>query len=238
VVCPDVVADARATLERFKIWQEAIRQTGLPLAFVGQDGAEDLDIPWENFACWFIGGSTRWKLSQASADLALEAKRSGQWLHMGRVNSLRRLQAAFDMGCDSTDGSSHSMFGDKYIYRDLAWLVRLHDQPVLWRLDRWSSTTACATPVVGGALTVLACCGWPATGAKASPGGPGRRQPAPSMSAWGPCSWSFARCEPPVSPPLRGVPMSSPMVSLAGIPGTLSPEAARIRWLRGQDLQD
>ncbi len=32
--------------------------------------------------------------------------------------------------------------------------------------------------------------------------------------------------------------MSSPMVSLAGIPGTLSPEAARIRWLRGQDLQD
>lgn len=133
VVCPDVVADARATLERFKIWQEAIRQTGLPLAFVGQDGAEDLDIPWENFACWFIGGSTRWKLSQASADLALEAKRRGQWLHMGRVNSLRRLQAAFDMGCDSTDGSSHSMFGDKYIYRDLAWLLRLHDQPVLWR---------------------------------------------------------------------------------------------------------
>ncbi len=132
VVCPDVVADARATLERFQVWRDTIRPTGLPLAFVGQDGAEDLDIPWKEFLCWFVGGSTRWKLSQASADLVDEAKRRGCWVHLGRCNSQRRLQAAYDMGCDSVDGSSYSMFGDKYIHRDLKFLVRLHRQPVLW----------------------------------------------------------------------------------------------------------
>lgn len=101
VVCPDVVADAAATLERFEEWKPELRAAGVPVAYVGQDGQEDLPVPWDRFACLFIGGSTRWKLSEASADLMREAKARGLWVHMGRVNSRRRLEAAYRAGCDS-----------------------------------------------------------------------------------------------------------------------------------------
>lgn len=132
VVVPDVVADARATLEMFERWKDEVRGYGHPLAFVGQDGAEDLDIPWGEFGAWFIGGSTEWKLSLASDDLAAEAKRRGKHVHMGRVNSLRRMRIAFDFGCDSVDGSSMSKFGEKYIGRFCRWVAALNAQPVLF----------------------------------------------------------------------------------------------------------
>ena len=110
VVVPDVVADAKATLERFDEWALEVRVTGQPLAFVGQNGAEGMDIPWSEFDAWFIGGSTEWKLSQASVDLVAEAKARGKWVHCGRVNSMKRLAWAYRIGCDSCDGSSYSRF--------------------------------------------------------------------------------------------------------------------------------
>ncbi len=131
-VCPDVVADAVGTLNRFDEWSGEVAATGLPVAFAGQDGIERFPIPWDRFAAWFIGGSTRWKLSQASADLAVEAKVRGKWVHMGRVNTLRRLTAAYQMGCDSIDGSSMSMYGDKYIHRFCSWMRGLEIQPTFW----------------------------------------------------------------------------------------------------------
>src|SRR5262249_30611254 len=53
VCCPDVVGNARATLALFKEWQEEIAAIGVSLAFVGQDGAEAIEIPWKCFGCWF-----------------------------------------------------------------------------------------------------------------------------------------------------------------------------------------
>jgi len=107
-VCPDVVADARATLALWPWWACLIRSKGLPAAFVLQDGQEDEAMP--DADAYFIGGSTDWKLSTQAADLAAEAKRRGKWLHCGRVNSLRRLRLAYRMGCDSVDGSGYSRF--------------------------------------------------------------------------------------------------------------------------------
>jgi hypothetical protein len=130
VACPDVVADAAATLARFDQWHAEVAAAG-PVAFVGQDGQESLPLPWDRFACLFVGGSTDWKLSNAAHDLALEAKRRGKWVHLGRCNSFRRTQLAFDMGCDSIDGSSFSMFGDTYIRRQLRFMRRLPEQPSL-----------------------------------------------------------------------------------------------------------
>jgi hypothetical protein len=121
VCCPDVVGKARETLESFEVWRGEIAARGLPVALVGQDGAEDLELPWDCFDAWFVGGSTRWKLSAASADLIGEAKRRGKHCHMGRVNSRRRLRIAGGMGCDSVDGSSLSMYGDKYIHKFCRW---------------------------------------------------------------------------------------------------------------------
>ncbi len=154
VVCPDVVANARATLAQFPWWRLELAAAGVPVALVGQNGAEDLPIPWDDFDCWFIGGDTRWKLSQASADLAAEAKARGKWVHMGRVNSLRRLEAAYLMGCDSVGGSSMSMFGDKYIHQFVRWVRGLQTQPLLFGGPS-RSTTECGTSGCGGETSML-----------------------------------------------------------------------------------
>lgn len=121
VVCPDVVCNARLTLFNFDVWLPELNEAGVPIAFVAQDGQENLDLPVEKFDCLFIGGSTKFKLSQAAGDLAQEAKMNGKMVHMGRVNSRKRMETAMSMGCDSVDGSSLSMFGDKYIRKFCEW---------------------------------------------------------------------------------------------------------------------
>jgi hypothetical protein len=140
VACPDVVGDARATLRRFAEWEPELRLAGVPVAFVLQDGAEDRSLPAAE--CYFVGGTTRFKLSEAAGSLMAEGKRRGSWVHMGRVNSRRRLMTALEAGCDSVDGSSLSMYGDKYIHKFCAWCRQLEasrrEQPVLSFGDRGS----------------------------------------------------------------------------------------------------
>jgi hypothetical protein len=99
-VAPDVLADAAATLHREEISRMLgwIRHLGLPVAHVAQDGQEALPVPWDDFDALFIGGSTAWKLGPAARLLVAEAKARGQWVHMGRVNSLRRLRYASAIG--------------------------------------------------------------------------------------------------------------------------------------------
>jgi hypothetical protein len=110
VVCPDRVGDARATHALFRKWEEEVRTAG-PVAFVLQDGQEDLPLP--DADCYFVGGSTRWKLGR-------------------RVNSLRRIEAAYRLGCGSVDGTGMSRWGDAHLAKFCARLRRLQRQPVLW----------------------------------------------------------------------------------------------------------
>jgi hypothetical protein len=135
VACPDVVGDAVGTLAMFDRWEPELRSV-VPVAFVLQDGQEQLPVPWERMDAAFIGGSTRWKLSQHAADLGAEAKDRGLWLHMGRVNSLKRMRTALEFGCDSIDGGQFSRFGDVKLERGLEWLRAEMDrqkQPNLWK---------------------------------------------------------------------------------------------------------
>lgn len=104
MVAPDVVGDAEATLALSLPYLPTIRQLGFKAAYVSQDGATD-DLPWDQFDCLFVGGTDAWKLSEASYELAAEAKARGKWTHMGRVNSLRRMRAAAVSGFDSCDGT-------------------------------------------------------------------------------------------------------------------------------------
>jgi hypothetical protein len=122
VAAPDVVGDARATLDRFWDWRWEIVGRGLPVALVGQDGAEALELPWDALDALFIGGSTAWKLSASAEQLAIEARARGKWVHMGRVNSRKRLRHAIEIGCDSIDGTGWSMFPDKYLANGLRWI--------------------------------------------------------------------------------------------------------------------
>jgi hypothetical protein len=119
VTAPDVVADAKATLTRFKMWQPVIRYFGYPVALVAQDGLEHLEIPWVEIDCLFIGGSTEWKIGPAAARIVREAKLRGKLVHMGRVNTRKRLNYAISIGCDSIDGTGIGRFRD----RELPWAL-------------------------------------------------------------------------------------------------------------------
>ena len=120
VTAPDVVADAAATLRQFSMWANVLDYYALPIAFVAQDGQEDLPIPWNRIRCLFIGGSTRWKLGSHARRLIQEAKERGKWVHVGRVNTLRRMWLFSATGVDSFDGTAFSKLPDKFI----PWMLR------------------------------------------------------------------------------------------------------------------
>jgi hypothetical protein len=108
VVVPDVVADARRTLEVFRYWQ--FRLGAWPLALACQDGQENLDIPWDDIDAVFIGGTTSWKLSVHAAAIIKAAKAVGTWVHVGRVNTPARFEYFESLGADSMDGTGLSRF--------------------------------------------------------------------------------------------------------------------------------
>lgn len=112
---PDVVSDHHATLELFRQWIPIYTELGYPAAFVLQDGIGGAgDVPWSDIAAVFIGGSTRFKYSDVVRQIVNEAKRRGKWVHMGRVNTLKRIVYAASIGCDSTDGTRFQRFKDAY----------------------------------------------------------------------------------------------------------------------------
>lgn len=130
VVLPDgvVVGDARGTLNQFPAWAADIRDAGFPVALVAQNGLESMlhDVPWGLVDVLFIGGSTEWKLSDAARCCAVEARARGKMVHMGRVNSFRRMARAAEMMCDTADGT-FLMFGPKTnLPRLLTWLDMLN----------------------------------------------------------------------------------------------------------------
>jgi hypothetical protein len=130
VACPDAVADCTTTRERFGRWGPIIRSCGLPVGYVFQDG--ECDIPWDRIDALFIGGSTEWKLSQQTDEAIAEAKRLGKWVHVGRVNTLRRMRHFHEVGVDSFDGTAFSKWPDKYFPLALRWLWKLDREPRLF----------------------------------------------------------------------------------------------------------
>lgn len=102
-VAPDVVGDAVQTLEMFRPWSVRIRSLGYRVAYVAQDGAELYGLP--DADALFIGGSTEWKLSGEAGAMIQRARARGMWVHMGRVNSRKRIAHAQRWGCDSVDGT-------------------------------------------------------------------------------------------------------------------------------------
>lgn len=163
VAAPDVVGDARGTLGLF--WQWENLRADFPLAFVLQNGQHADELP--DADCYFVGGClecqhckrtepaarlgdrcvgcqrrlTEWKLGPAAASLCAAVKRQDKQLHMGRVNSLRRLRVAHDRGCDSVDGSGYSRFAavarskgrrDMLLERHLSFVRELEGSPTLF----------------------------------------------------------------------------------------------------------
>jgi hypothetical protein len=105
VTVPDVVGDALQTLDNWRHWVRYFE--GWPLAFVAQDGQENLNMP-TNFDTLFVGGSTKWKESQGAIDCIKRAQKMRKHIHIGRVNWQRRynlfnvLDGSILFTCDGT----------------------------------------------------------------------------------------------------------------------------------------
>ena len=102
---PDIVGDHSATLQRWRKYAKVVKDLGYRTAFVLQDGATFSELPIIEMDALFIGGSTDFKLSNECKQIVKDCKNEGKWVHMGRVNSQRRMQIAYEWGCDSVDGT-------------------------------------------------------------------------------------------------------------------------------------
>ena len=102
---PDVVGDWEATLVRSLPVLPLLRAAGFPAAIVVQDGATPESVPWDEVDAVFVGGSTEWKLSPVVGEILDRAIELGKWTHVGRVNSIRRMVAASELGAYSVDGT-------------------------------------------------------------------------------------------------------------------------------------
>lgn len=127
---PDVVGNAVATLDKYRFYAWRIKALGYPVALVGQDGLESLPWPPE-YDAFFVGGSTEWKMSDAADWCIAKAKASGAWVHVGRVNSQRRIRHFQLVGVDSCDGTALA-FAPNERMRELNTAIQ---QPPLFEME-------------------------------------------------------------------------------------------------------
>jgi len=129
---PDVVGDWVATLDRWPKHYRQVTDLGYEPAFVLQDGISVADVPWDALGAVFVGGSTGWKLSEHARIIVAEAKSRHKWVHMGRVNSFRRMELARAWGCDSVDGTYIAFGPDVNTPKLVKMLERLKNQHALF----------------------------------------------------------------------------------------------------------
>lgn len=122
ITIPDVLGDSDGTLRLFDQWKDRVKEYQLPIALVAQDGLKHSQVPWDEIDALFIGGSTHWKLGQTVVELVSAAKSKSKWVHMGRVNSNKRLHWATQIGCDSADGTGYAKFSNAMLPRAIEYL--------------------------------------------------------------------------------------------------------------------
>jgi hypothetical protein len=131
-VAPDTPLDAAATLGLSLPWLDKIRELDIPAAFAAQDGSERPGmVPWDALDVLFLGGSTAWKTGPAARRLAAQALERGKRVHLGRVNSRKRLGLAAWIGCHSVDGTFLTYAPDLNLARLLGWVNDLDQAPYL-----------------------------------------------------------------------------------------------------------
>jgi len=122
VTAPDVVANHKETIKLFKQYKTKLKEYNLPIAFVLQNGSNLKNIPLDDVDALFIGGTTEWKLGKTARDITYKAKELNKWIHMGRVNSYKRLNYAISIGVDSIDGMKYSRFSDTFMNETIEFL--------------------------------------------------------------------------------------------------------------------
>ncbi len=122
-VCPDEMCNPTETLKKYNEYSGRIRSLGYKVAFVAQDGQENLDFPPE-FDWLFVGGSTEWKLGEGAIDCIKRAKDLGKKIHIGRVNSYKRLLHFYPYDIETVDGN-HLKYKPERKDDVVRWYVKL-----------------------------------------------------------------------------------------------------------------
>lgn len=102
IAVPDVPFFGEETLRLWDSWEPRLRQYGIPLALVVQNGmaVDQVVGRLQPNDLIFVGGDTEWKWATV-----------GQWakawprVHVGRVNSSQRLKELLSLRVESCDGS-------------------------------------------------------------------------------------------------------------------------------------
>lgn len=107
VVAPDIVAGGLPSLDLTKRWLPRCLDGCQRVLVAVQDGMEAADVapligPRVGI---FIGGSTPWKLRTLDQWCGLGVS-AGAWVHVGRVNSMKRINLCSTGGATSFDGTS------------------------------------------------------------------------------------------------------------------------------------
>lgn len=119
-----VTSHPAETLERFRTWAPWVRDLGMPTALVIQPGMRPSDIPWDLVDAIFIGGSDDWKEDPNGAGRAVRmAKGLGKHVHVGRVNTQRRIAIMADWGVDSIDGTKLTNGVEKNLPQLVDWMA-------------------------------------------------------------------------------------------------------------------
>lgn len=111
IVAPDIVAGGLASLELSLSWLPRLAGAGRLVLIAVQDGMGPADLAGviaPNVGI-FVGGTTSWKERSLPAWGAL-SRATGSWLHVGRVNSARRIALCAAAGAHSVDGTSASRY--------------------------------------------------------------------------------------------------------------------------------
>lgn len=101
-IVPDIPGNSDATLQRWSIYAQIVKQFRIPLAIACQDGMTTADVrslsPSPDVVA--VGGSTDWKWNTVER-WCLDFPR----VHLLRCNMPDRLRYLEEIGCESTDGT-------------------------------------------------------------------------------------------------------------------------------------
>jgi hypothetical protein len=131
VACPDVVGKSRETLALWPKWKDVIRAFGYRPALVLQDGMSLGEVDMRNPPALFIGGTTEYKLSETVREIVAWMGKRRIPIHMGRVNTQKRIEYAYQIGCTSCDGSGFSKWPDTRIPMGIRWIKKAKEPTLL-----------------------------------------------------------------------------------------------------------
>ena len=111
IVCPDIVAGGKESLEFSLRWADRLKKTNLALPV--QDGMVPDDLTEDirrNFTHLFLGGTVAWKLNALEG--WVECSKSWKMpLHVGRIGTLPLLKRCRDLGVSSVDSTNFARNG-------------------------------------------------------------------------------------------------------------------------------